>query len=114
MPSSSWRALVAALITTSGCSGLLPCGSDDLSFRATPTSASLAVGQKFTASGEFLGCRGSNTLSDEIRWSSQDTTVVRIDAVTGTAVAVAPGATGVIGTGARYGAGPRIPVTVTR
>lgn len=104
----------ALLVSVSGCSGLIPCQTDDLSFRGTPASASIAVGEQFTASAEFLGCRGNMSLPDEVRWSSQDTTVVRIVATTGEATAVAPGTTTVTATGTKYRTGPIIAVTVRR
>ena len=103
----------ALLVTTSGCAALTPCGSDDLSYRATPASASIAVGDKFTATTEFLGCHGTRTLADEVHWSSGDTSLVRIGATSGAVVALKAGATTVTGTGVRFGPGPRIPVTVT-
>ena len=100
-------------VAVSGCSGLIPCQSDELIIRGTPTSASVAIGEKFTARAEFLGC-GNTSLPDEVRWSSQDTTVVRIAATTGEATAVAPGTTTVTATGTKYYTGPIIAVTVRR
>ncbi len=110
--SSSSAPWIVLLILVGGCSVLTPCQTDDLEFRATPTSASVKVGEKFTAGAEFLGCRGGTTLSDEVRWSSQDTSVVQVGVTTGEVIAVAPGTTAVIATGTKYGAGPRIAVTV--
>ncbi len=112
--SSRFSFAAALLVSASGCSGLLPCQTDDLTFRGTPTSASLAVGEKFTASAEFFGCRGNTSLPDEVRWSSQDTTVVRITASTGEATAVGGGTTTVTATGTKYKTGPIIAVTVRR
>lgn len=110
--SSSPAHWLVLLLAAGGCTGLTPCGTDDLSFRATPTSASVRVGEKFTAHAEFLGCRGATSLPDEIRWTSEDTTVVRVGSTTGEVMAVSAGATAVIATGTRYKTGPRIPVTV--
>jgi hypothetical protein len=110
--SSSSAPWIVLLISVGGCSVITPCQTDDLEFRATPASASVKVGEKFTAGAEFLGCRGGTSLADEIRWSSQDTTVVRVGATTGEVMAVGAGTTTVIATGTKYGAGPRIAVTV--
>lgn len=105
--------ICAAVIgVASGCSLVAPCGTDDLSFRVSPASHTIAVGESFTGEAEFLGCRGTNRLNDQITWSARDTTVARVDASTGRIVGRSAGVTTVDPRGLRYGLAPGIVVTV--
>lgn len=108
------RSVACAIVIglTTGCSILSPCGTDDLSYRVTPASRTIAVGESFTGEAEFLGCRGSSRLSDQISWSSRDTTVARVDASTGRVLGRSAGVTTVEARGERYGLAPGIVVTV--
>lgn len=103
-------AILLGLVT--GCSLVAPCGTDDLSFRVVPTSQAVTIGESFTPSAEFRGCRGRKLLDDTITWSATDTTVVRIDSVSGRVTGRAAGVTEVHPRGAKYGPMPPISVTV--
>ena len=95
-----------------GCSATEPVCPADLERRVTPATASLAVGERRTVQGQFLGCGGTERLTDVIRWSVADSTVARVDAVTGEVTARAVGTTVVQGTGQQYGPLPSITITV--
>lgn len=107
--------LLAALSvagSAAGC-GLVPTGCDaDLRTRVSPTEKTLAVGERFTATLQFLGCGGTRSLSDVITWSATDTAVVRVDAASGLVTGRRAGQTHVIGSGRTYGPGASIPDTV--
>ena len=101
---------LASLLASTSCSLVSPCGSDDLSYRVTPSDRAIVVGERFTPQAEFLGCRGREVLRDAITWRARDTTIVRVDTNSGEVRGVATGTTFVEWKGARYGNG--IPVTV--
>jgi hypothetical protein len=107
--------LVAALSvagSAAGC-GLITTGCDaDLGMRVSPTEKTLAVGESFTATLQFLGCGGTRSLRDVIIWSATDTAVVRVDSQSGLVTGRRAGQTQVIGSGKTYGTGAYIPVTV--
>ena len=88
--------------------------SDDLLTRVDPRSRTLRVGESYMAGASAWGCRGTKRLSDEWRYFVVDTTVARVDSLTGRVTARAVGATDVGARGARYGNAPnRSRVTVT-
>lgn len=101
-----------ALGALTGCHALGMDCTDDLQFRVTPTARTVAIGESFTPSAEFRGCRGSKHLEDTIRWSATDTTFVRVDSVSGQITGRAKGTTQVQARGAKYGQMPPITVTV--
>ncbi len=86
----------------------------DLTWRVTPTEASLAVGESVTAKAEAFGCSGRQPLAEEMRWSSDDPTVASVNEITGLISAEATGITKIIGEDmGPYGIGPvEIRVTV--
>jgi len=106
----SIAAIVLGLVT--GCSIVGPDCTDDLGFRVTPTSRSVTLGESFTPSAEFRGCRGRLHLDDVITWSAADTTVVRVDSISGLVTGRAAGVTQVRARGAKYGLMP-VPISVT-
>lgn len=110
----SVRLSVAAILfgLVTGCSLIAPCGTDDLSFRVVPTSQAVTIGESFTPSAEFRGCRGRKHLDDALTWSATDTTVVRVDSVSGRVTGRAAGVTQVLARGDKYGPMPPISVTV--
>jgi hypothetical protein len=90
------------------------CSDDDLLTRVDPHSWTLRVGESYTAAASAWGCGGAKRLSDEWRYYAIDTTVVRVDSLTGRVTARAIGTTDVGARGARYGDAPnRSRVTVT-
>jgi hypothetical protein len=102
--------------------GLVACNSapifggctDDLRTRVDPPSRSLTVGESYVGVASAWGCSGSKRLSDKWRYFVVDTTVARVDSVTGRVTARAPGVTDVGARGAVYGdALNRSRVTVT-
>lgn len=103
-------AIFLGLVT--GCSLVAPCGTDELQYRVVPTSQAIAVGESFTPSAEFRGCQGRKPLDDVITWSATDTTVVRVDAVSGRVTGRAAGVAAVQARGAKYGPMPPLTVTV--
>ena len=103
---------LSALASIAGCSVLAPCGTDDLSMRVSPTTPVLTVGQSVAATAEFLGCRGTRTLSDTITWSVADSMVATVHPATGVITGRAPGATTILPRGAKYGTLVFIAVTV--
>jgi hypothetical protein len=89
--------------------------SDDLLTRVDPRARTLRVGEGYTAAASAWGCRGTKQLSDEWRYFAVDTTIARVDSLTGRVTARAVGTTDVGARGARYGDAPnRSRVTVTQ
>jgi uncharacterized protein YjdB len=103
---------VALLLSLTGCSLVSPCGTDELSFRVTPTSQAVSVGESFTPVAEFRGCGGKRHLDDTITWSAADTNIVQVNAVTGRVTGRALGVTEVQARGVIYGSLPAIAVNV--
>ncbi len=107
-----WLVGLAAVTSAASCSIVAPCGTDDLSMRISPTTATLAVGQRTTAAAEFRGCRGERRLSDVITWSAADSTVATVHPTSGVITGRAAGVTTVVPRGARYGTLSTIAVVV--
>jgi hypothetical protein len=106
-------ATVIAVPVAAACSIFEPVCTDDLSYRVAPTANTIAVGESFTPTAEFRGCRGRERLEDTISWSVADSAIARVDATTGLVTGRSPGTTGVQARGAKYGlAHPAITVTV--
>jgi hypothetical protein len=88
--------------------------TDDLFTRVDPRSRTLRVGESYVAAASAWGCRGTKRLSDDWRYFVVDTTIARVDSLTGRVTAESVGATDVGARGARYGDAPnRSRVTVT-
>ena len=98
----------AVALVAAGCdpATLLGACGDDLVSRVDPRSRALRVGESYVAAASAWGCGGTKRLTDEWRYFAVDTTVVRVDAVTGRVTALAPGATDVGARGRVYGDAP--------
>ena len=110
-------AVVACVSLLAGCDPASIFGgcSDDLLTRVEPSSRTLHVGETFTAAASAWGCGGTKVLSDEWRYFVVDTTIARVDSLTGRVTARAVGTTAVGARGTRYGDAPnRSRVTVTQ
>jgi hypothetical protein len=103
---------VLALFSAMGCSIVAPNCPDDLKLRVDPSAATIGVGESITATGEFRGCAGRDRLDDVLLWSSADSSIARVDAMTGRITGRAAGTTVVQARGARYGSLPPIAITV--
>jgi len=57
----------------------------------TPQAQTLAVGQSFTPSVKLLTCGGHVTETDTYHWSASDSTIVRVDSLSGTTTGLRPG-----------------------
>jgi hypothetical protein len=105
--------LVALVLAACDATRLFGCG-DDLVARVDPRSRVLRVGQSYVAAASAWGCGGRKRLTDEWRYFVVDTTVARVDSVTGRVTARSPGTTGVGARGRVYGDAPnKSRVTVT-
>jgi hypothetical protein len=79
------------------------CGCKaDLQVRLSPSERILAVGESFTPSARLFGCGGTEPLSDFVTWTAQDTSIIRVDLVSGRTVGLAQGTTLVLASGQRY------------
>src|ERR1035437_905276 len=80
----------------------------------TPQTQTLAVGESFTPSVTLLTCGGHITRTDTYHWTASDSTIVRVDSLSGTTTGLRPGQAGVFvrsaSTGSLYGV---VSVTVT-
>ena len=106
-----FTAVLASAVIATGCNSVLGGCTDDLGTRSSPRDTTIRVGQAFTPSFQFLGCRGRRVLDDSLSFSSSDTTVIAVDSLTGRTTARAPGTALLLVTGARY-RGP-FPITVS-
>lgn len=84
--------IAAATSMTSTACAVLGCG-DKLGWRAIPTDTTLRVGEQFTAGMEITTCW---RVSHPLYWSSNDSTIARVDPVTGVVQARSPGSTRLI------------------
>jgi len=89
------------------------CGCQtELHTRVTPSARTIAVGEKFTAKVQFLGCGGTEPLSDAVTWTAADTLVATVHPTTGVVTGRRAGTTVVTPRGATYGEANGIVVTV--
>jgi hypothetical protein len=79
----------------------------------TPSAKTFAVGESFTPSIVLYGCGGHLTYPDTFQWSASDSTVIRVDASTGTTTGLHAGSARVFAHGARFSSVGSIGVTVT-
>ncbi len=86
----------------------------ELQVKLTPTADTLAVGASFSPAIELLSCGGQVQLSDTIRWSAGDTSLIRVDSVSGLTTGLRAGQTSVVPRGTLYHlpGGTGIPFTV--
>jgi hypothetical protein len=85
----------------------------ELQIELTPGARTLVVGESFTPAVRLSSCGGRVTLTDSIRWSAADPTIVRVDSVSGLTTGLRAGQSAVYDRGARYGAMAGLLVTVT-
>jgi hypothetical protein len=78
----------------------------------TPQTQTLAVGASFTPSAKVMGCGGQLTYSDTFTWSASDTTIIRVDSLSGTTTGLRAGSARVLAHGARFGDIGGVSVTV--
>lgn len=69
----------------------------------TPSTKTLVVGESFTPSLVLFGCGGHLTYSDAFQWSAIDSTIIRVDSLSGTTTGLRPGLALVLATGTRFG-----------
>ncbi len=104
------------LLLLSGCGIIGPevC-TDELSWRVTPTQATLMVGESTTVAAAGLTCGGKKSVEVDMRWSSDNPAIATVHETSGRITAITPGTTEIRG----HDVGPyRIPpvaisVTVT-
>jgi hypothetical protein len=85
----------------------------ELQVKFTPTAPIvLAVGASFTPTIELWTCSGQLQLSDTIRWAAGDSTVIRVDSLSGRTTGIRAGQTALLPHGVRYRSLPGIPVAV--
>lgn len=97
--------LGGALATGCGCKTVLR-------WRLDPAQRTLVVGESFTPTMQFLGCGGTEPLNDVIVWHATDTTIVRVDSLSGRTTGRRVGATDVFPTGRLYGTAGAVRVVV--
>ena len=108
--------LASCLLVLAACDPAAIFGgcSDDLLTRVEPRTRTLRVGESYTAAASAWGCGGTKLLSDNWRYFAVDTTIARVDSLTGRVTARAVGTTDVGARGTRYGGSPnRSQITVT-
>ena len=87
---------VALALLLNGCDDYADCLG--ITLQLEPAEASLAVGESFTARAYERSCDGGRLGEREARWSATDTSVVRVDSVSGRVTAVGVGIAEVIAT----------------
>ena len=110
---TSIRLIPLLLLVASAPSCSLPTGHcDALGIQIDPAQVTLTVGQQFTAHLTLRRCKNGAVIHDPQTWSSQDTTVARVNASNGVTTAVGVGETQLLVTTPTYGdyVGPRVTV----
>jgi Big-like domain-containing protein len=101
----------AAALASTAC--LHPTGCDaDLALFFSPKDTTIGIGQSFRPSVRLATCRDTKVVMDTLRYSVEDTTIVRVDSLSGTMTGRAVGHTTASVTGAIYGLVARIAITV--
>lgn len=96
---------VALLMAAGGCDAFTVC-TDELTFRVNPTTVTISVGESFTPHVFAETCGGRRNVSVDVRWSTTDSAVARIDAQTGRTTGRRPGLTTIEAVDqSRFGAG---------
>jgi hypothetical protein len=72
-------------------------------WNVTGFSITMSVGEVFSPTLVLSSCGGHLILSDTFTWSAFTPGVISVDATTGRTTAIAPGSTGLVATGPRYG-----------
>jgi hypothetical protein len=78
----------------------------------TPPAQTLAVGESFTPSLKASTCGGYVIITDTFHWSAGDSTIVRVDSLSGVTTGIRPGQTYLRANGVRVGAINGLVVTV--
>jgi hypothetical protein len=78
----------------------------------TPPAQTLAVGESFTPSLRATGCGGHLSYTDIYRWRASDSTIIRVDSLSGVTTGLRPGLALLLATGARFGPLGYMSVTV--
>jgi hypothetical protein len=76
----------------------------ELAVHLTPIADTLSVGAGFTPSISVSTCGGQIQVKDTFQWTSSDTTVIRVDPVTGQTTGLKPGPAVTFVRGVSYGA----------
>ena len=95
----------STLVTACGCKA-------NLGWRLDPKERTIAVGESFTPTIQFLGCNGTEPLRDDIVWHARDTMIVYVDSLSGHTTGLRAGTTSVVPTGKKYGTVDEVVVTV--
>jgi hypothetical protein len=78
----------------------------------TPPAQTLAVGDSFTPSLKGSTCGGYVIITDTFHWSAGDSTIIRVDSLSGTTTGLRPGQTYLHANGVRLGPINGLTVTV--
>ena len=107
------RAILIASAALASTACLHPTGCDaDLALFFSPKDTTIGIGQSFRPSVRLATCRDTKVVTDTLRYSVEDTTIVRVDSLSGTMTGRAVGHTTDSVTGAIYGLVARIAITV--
>jgi hypothetical protein len=85
----------------------------ELRVELTPTQATLRIGESMAPSVMYVGCSGFVRHTEPVTWTSDDPSIVSMDATGRIATARAVGTTRLRSVGVQYGGIGPIPVTVT-
>jgi hypothetical protein len=101
----------ASALASAAC--LHPTGCDAVLVRSYhPVDTTIRVGQGFRPDVNLSTCGGTKPLTDALRYSADDTTILRVDSLSGTMTGRAAGRTIATVIGLRYGTVARIGITV--
>lgn len=96
----------------SGCSNFTEACTSELSWRLTPATQTLRIGESFKPEMVLLSCGGKEQLKDTITWSTEDARILAVDSRSGRVSALAAGATVVTARAQFYGVSDDVHVTV--
>ena len=77
--------------------------TDELVTQVDPRTRTVQVGATYTATASAWTCGGKERLPDEWRYYAEDSTIARVDSITGRVTARAAGATAIRARGRTYG-----------
>jgi hypothetical protein len=96
---------VLAAAAAAACNDVTGDCTDELRINLQPRDPTIAPGESFTAMIELSTCAGRERWRPEVVWRAQDTTVVRVDSLTGRVTGRAIGETQVVPVERRAGGG---------
>jgi len=106
-------ATLSAVFTLAGSACLHPTGCDaDLRISYSPVDTTLRIGQSFRPNVRLTTCGGTEQVTEALRYAADDTTIVRVDSLSGTMTARGVGHTNASVTSANNGTVARIGITV--